>query len=181
MTVDPDSSPHPTDTPALGVPPTPFPATGRLLGVDFGTVRVGLAISDPDRLISSPLETYTRRNEAADSGFFRQLILSERIVALVVGLPLHTGGEEGIKAAESRQYGAWLARQTQRPVVFWDERCTTAAAEDALRAAGLNQRKRKDRRDRVAAQLILQGFLEAGCPPEGTRGVKDLSPRENSI
>lgn len=141
---------------------------GRLLGLDPGTVRVGLAISDPDRLVASPLETYTVRGPAADAAYFAKLVAAERVVGLVVGLPLHTGGEEGIKAKEARAFGAWLAGATGLPVVWWDERCTTAAAEDFLRAAKLNPKQRKERRDRVAAQLILQGYLDAGCPPEGT-------------
>ena len=135
---------------------------GRLLGVDFGTVRVGLAVSDPDRLIASPFETYARKDAKADAAYFQRVVASEKIVGLVVGLPLHTGGEEGIKAKEAREYGAWLTEATGLPVLFWDERCTTAAAEDALWDAGLSHKKRKDRRDRVAAQLILQGFLENG-------------------
>jgi putative Holliday junction resolvase len=133
---------------------------GRLLGVDFGTVRVGLAISDADRILASPYDTYLRRSEQQDAAYFAKLVAAEKIVGLVVGLPLHTGGEEGIKAKEARAYGQWLGEMTGLPVVFWDERCTTAAADDSLRDAGLNHRKRKDRRDRVAAQLILQGYLE---------------------
>lgn len=146
----------------------PFPARGRLLGVDFGSVRVGLAVTDPDRVIASPLETYTRKDEASDAAYFARLVAAERVDGLVVGLPLHTGGEEGVKAAESRAYGKWLAGVTGLPVVFWDERFTTVAAEDALWAAGLSHRKRRVRRDRVAAQMILQSFIEAGCPGEGT-------------
>lgn len=142
-----------------------LPPRGRLLGVDFGTVRVGLAVSDADRILASPLTTYTRQGDA-DAAYFTKVIASEAVVGLVVGLPLHTGGEEGIKAKEARQYGAWLQRVTQLPVIFWDERYTTAAAEDALWDAGLSHKKRKDRRDRVAAQLILQGFLDAGCPTD---------------
>jgi len=134
---------------------------GRLLGVDFGTVRVGLAVSDPDRLIASPLETYVRRDAKADAAYFVNCVREERIVGLVVGLPLHTGGEEGIKAKEARAFGHWLGEATGLPVVYWDERCTTAAAEDALRDAGLSHRKRKDRLDRVAAQIILQSYLDA--------------------
>jgi putative Holliday junction resolvase len=136
--------------------------------VDFGTVRVGLAVSDPDRVISSPLETYTRKGEPADAAYFTRVVTSERIVGLVVGLPLHTGGEEGIKAKEARAFGKWLGDVTRLPVVFWDERCTTAAAEDTLWAAGLTHRQRRDRRDRVAAQIILQAYIDAGCPPGGT-------------
>ena len=134
---------------------------GRLLGVDFGTVRVGLAVSDADRIIASPLETLKRRDANADAEHFNRLIRAEQIVGLVVGLPLHTGGEEGIKAREARAFGQWLGEATGLPVDFWDERCTTAAAEDSLREAGLSHRKRKDRRDRVAAQIILQSYLDS--------------------
>ncbi|HJZ57085.1 MAG TPA: Holliday junction resolvase RuvX [Gemmataceae bacterium] len=137
---------------------------GRMLGVDFGTVRIGLAVCDPDRIVASPLETYTRRGEAADAAYFAALAAAEKVVGLVVGLPLHTGGEEGVKAKEARVFGAWLGSVTALPVVFWDERFTTAAAEDALWDAGLTHKKRRDRRDRVAAQIILQSFLDAGCP-----------------
>jgi putative Holliday junction resolvase len=146
-----------------------LPPHGRLLGVDYGHVRVGLAVSDPDRIIASPLDTYTRQGDAADAAYFAKLAAAEKVAGLVVGLPLHTGGEEGQKAAEARRFGAWLAGVTGLPVVFWDERFTTSLAEDALWDAGLSHRKRRDRRDRVAAQLILQAFIEAGCPPEGTR------------
>jgi putative Holliday junction resolvase len=134
---------------------------GRLLGVDFGTVRVGLAVSDADGIIASPFETYLRKDAVTDAAYFAKLATDERIVGLVVGLPLHMGGEEGVKAKEAREYGAWLSQATGLPVTFWDERCTTAAAEDALWDAGLSHKKRRDRRDRVAAQLILQGYLDA--------------------
>ncbi len=142
-------------------PITAIPSTGRLLGVDFGTVRVGLAITDPDRILASPLETYTRRSLAEDALYLGKLVSAERIVGLIVGLPLHMGGEEGIKAKEARDYGASLGTLTGLPVTFWDERCTSAAAEDALQGAGLTKKKRKARVDRVAAQLILQGYIDA--------------------
>lgn len=141
---------------------------GRLLGIDFGTVRVGLAVSDPDRIIASPLDTLTRGGDAADAAYFTRVVAAEKVVGLVVGLPLHTRGNEGTKAAEARDYGAWLGSVTGLPVVFWDERFTTALADDAFREAKLGHKKRKERRDRVAAVLILQGYLDAGCPPGGT-------------
>jgi putative Holliday junction resolvase len=142
----------------------PFPDRGRLLGIDFGTVRVGLAVTDPDRIIASPHDTYTRRDDVKDAEFYRSLVTSERIVGLVVGLPLHTGGEEGIKAKEAREYGAWLAAVTGLPVAFWDERCTSSAAHDALIDAGVKHKKRKGKIDRIAAQLILQGFVDNNRP-----------------
>jgi putative Holliday junction resolvase len=138
----------------------------RLLGVDYGTVRVGLAICDSERIIASPLTTYARRDTGQDAAYFRKLIEDEEVGGLVVGLPVHCGGEEGIKAKEARAFGGWLAEVTGLPVAYFDERFTTKQAESALRQAGLSHQRRKDRRDRVAAQILLQAYLEAGCPTE---------------
>jgi putative Holliday junction resolvase len=139
---------------------------GRLLGVDFGDVRVGLAITDPERIICSPLATLERRGADTDARFFQELVAKENIAAIVVGLPIHLDGREGEKAVAARKYGAWLAKTTQRPVFFWDERFSTVEAESALRGAGLSLGKRKARRDQLAAQILLQNFVDAGCPPE---------------
>jgi len=139
-------------------------ARGRLLGVDTGSVRVGLAVSDPERKIASPLETYRRRDQAQEARYFQRLVQHEDIAALVVGLPVHTDGREGVKAAEARQYAAWLTEVTGLPVVFWDERFTTVEAESHLWSAGLTHKQRKERRDRVAAQILLQSYLDVGCP-----------------
>jgi putative Holliday junction resolvase len=141
-------------------------SAGRLLGVDTGTRRVGLAISDPDRRIASPLATYERQAPERDAAFFATLAHAEQVTGIVVGLPVHTDGREGVKAAEARAYGALLTAATGRPVVFWDERFTTVEAESALWAAGLTHKRRKERRDRVAATILLQAYLDAGCPPE---------------
>ncbi len=147
---------------------------GRLLGVDYGTVRVGLAISDADRIIASPIATRERAGAVADAAYFRDLVVNERVVGLVVGLPVHLNGREGVKAKEARQFGAWLAEITSLPIVFADERFTTVEAESALWNAGLTHRKRKERRDRVAAQIMLQAYLDAKCPPEGElRGLDE--------
>jgi putative Holliday junction resolvase len=139
---------------------------GRLLVVDYGTVRVGLAISDVDRIIASPIATRGRAGADADAAYFRHLVAEERVAGLVVGLPVHLNGREGVKAKEARQFGAWLAETTGLPIVFADERFTTVDAESALWNAGLTHRKRKERRDRVAAQIMLQAYLDAKCPPE---------------
>lgn len=139
---------------------------GRLIGVDYGTVRVGLAVCDPERRIASPADTYTRRGTAADAAYFQKLAREERAVGWVVGLAMHMNGDEGTKAKECRAFGAWLTAETGLPAVFVDERCTSAAAESFLLDAGLTKKKRKERLDRVAAQLILQTFLDAGCPTE---------------
>ena len=77
---------------------------GRLLGVDYGNVRIGLAISDPDRKIASPLATYVRRNKDGDAQFFQQLVREEQVVVLVVGLPVHLSGQEGQSSAQARAF-----------------------------------------------------------------------------
>lgn len=145
-------------------------APGRLLGVDYGSVRIGLSISDPERRLASPLAVHERRGREQDALYFRSLVSAEEIKAIVVGLPVHTNGREGQKAIESRAFGAWLAETTELPVTFWDERFTTVEAESALWQAGLTHKKRKARRDRVAAQILLQAYLDAGCPDETSAG-----------
>jgi putative Holliday junction resolvase len=136
-------------------------------------VRIGLAVSDPDRRIASPLATYQRRNAEQDSRYFRTLIEQEQVGQLVVGLPVHLNGREGQKAVEARAFGAWLAGVTGLPVVFWDERFTTVEAESALWAAGLTDKRRKAWRDRVAAQILLQSYLDGGCLGEAPTRALD--------
>jgi putative Holliday junction resolvase len=84
-----------------------------------------------------------------------------RVVGLVVGLPLHMGGEEGQKAREARRFGAWAASATTLPLMFWDERLTSALAEEYLISAQMSRKKRKTRIDKVAAQIMLQSYLES--------------------
>lgn len=136
----------------------------RLLAIDPGKVRLGLAISDSERRIASPLTTYTRRNPALDAVYFKKIVADEDVAAIVVGLPIHEDGGEGEQAKAARVFGAWLHEATGLPCVYHDERFTTFEAESALLDAGLTKKKRKARRDRVAAQIILQAYLDAGCP-----------------
>jgi putative Holliday junction resolvase len=138
---------------------------GRLLGIDFGTVRIGLAVSDPDRIVASPLATYTRKSESQDAAYFAKIVAETQAVALVLGLPIHSDGSESDKSREARAFGEWLMHVTNLQVVFWDERFTTVRAEEALMEAKLNPRQRKERRDRVAAQMILQAYLDAESSP----------------
>jgi putative holliday junction resolvase len=133
---------------------------GRLLGVDHGKVRLGLAVSDAERRLSSPLQTYTRHGKEQDAVFFRELVKKEEIVQIVVGLPAHLDGREGEQARLARAFGKWLGDVTGLSVVFFDESFTTHDAEQHLQAAGLTSKKRKARRDRVAAQIMLQAYLE---------------------
>lgn len=139
---------------------------GRLVGVDYGTVRVGLAICDPERRWVSPLTVHQRRDRRSDADFYRQLVQAERVVGFVVGLPVHLSGEESEKSREARVYGEWLRQETQRPVVYFDERFSSREAESLLQERGrLTHKKKRQRLDAVAAQVMLQAFLESRSAP----------------
>jgi putative Holliday junction resolvase len=155
----------------------PVPRLGRLLGIDFGTRRVGFAVSDEEQRLSVPLETYTRSNRDQDARHLTAVIGDYRIRALVIGLPLHMGGEEGIKAGEARQFGAWAAGVSGLPFAFWDERLTTSMADEHLAAANVNPKKRKLLRDKIAAQIMLQSYLDS----RAARARAEDGARENGI
>ncbi|HTI49484.1 MAG TPA: Holliday junction resolvase RuvX [Planctomycetaceae bacterium] len=140
---------------------SPFPARGRLLGLDFGTKRVGLALSNAEQTIATPVETYQRRDQIQDARYLRQKVEEFTVVGLVVGLPVHMSGDEGEKAREAREYGAWAADVTNLPLALCDERYTTAQADELLRGAALSPKQRKARRDMLAAQILLQTYLES--------------------
>lgn len=148
---------------------------GRILGIDFGTKRIGSAVSDPRGQIATPLEVYQRRDAAQDARYFRRLIDENEVDRIVVGLPVHLGGGEGSSAALARTFGAWLGELTGRPVVYYDERFTTSDAEESLIAAGLKRSQRKGLRDMLAARILLQNYLDDGCPerPAEARPLDD--------
>ncbi len=138
-----------------------FPVQGRLLGFDYGTKRVGIAVSTYEQNIASPLENYTRQREEQDGLHFSELVKEYSIAGLVVGLPVHLSGEESEKSREARKFGNWVAAVTGLPVCFWDERFTSAMAEEHLLSAELSKKKRKSRLDKLASQIMLQSFLDA--------------------
>jgi putative Holliday junction resolvase len=144
--------------------PSPVPRYGRLLGIDFGTRRIGLAISTPEQNISSPLDVYYRKSEAIEARDFREIVAENRIVGCVVGLPLHASGDESNLSYEAREFGAWLSRTVARPVAFWDERYSSSLADDWMLEAGLSEGERKLRRDKLAAHVILQSYLDRPQP-----------------
>ena len=134
-------------------------ATGRLAGLDYGTVRIGIASCDPSQTWVTPLDTYQRRNEKLDREFFVDLAEREDLVGWVVGLPIHCDGKESQKSAEVRQFSCWLAEVTSLPYLFVDERFTTAEARRLLSETKLSPEKKKKQLDRIAAHLILSHFL----------------------
>lgn len=135
--------------------------TGRIAGIDYGTKRIGVAITDASQTIASPLDNYDRCGPDGDTRYFKRLVEDEQITRFVVGLPIHLSGDESEKSREARQFAKWLQEVTSLPVDLYDERFTTAHAESALLDAGLTNKKRKKRRDMLAAQIILASYLES--------------------
>ena len=137
------------------------PDEGALLGIDFGTKRIGVAISNPEQTMACPLENYTLQSPELDAEWLRQLARGYGARGLVIGLPVHMSGDEGGKAKEARAFGEWAAKATSLPVTWWDERYSSAVADMHLDQAGHSKKRRKSRRDQLAAQVILQSFLDA--------------------
>src|SRR3972149_2628086 len=146
---------------------------GRVAGIDYGTVRIGIALSDPPRRIASPLETYIRRNPELDAQRFRRLVKEEEVTLFVVGLPVHLDGYESPKSLEARQFGQWLTEVTGVEVVFFDERFTSIQAENLLLDSGMTQKRRKKRMDMLAAQIMLSAFLESSGHGDHQPGALD--------
>jgi putative Holliday junction resolvase len=148
---------------------TAVPTRGVLLGIDYGTRRVGVAVSDLTQRFASPFEIHHRESSITDARYFRHLVEEFRPVGLVVGLPLHFNGDESEKSRESRRYAEWLASVTGLPFEFQDERLTSWQAEKLLLAAELTKKQRKARIDKLAAQILLQMFLDKRIvkPTEG--------------
>ncbi len=145
----------------MSISERPWPNTGRLAAVDYGTVRIGVAICDPSRTWAGPLDTYTRKTEPLDRAYFQKVAEQESIVGWIVGLPIHCDGRESQKSREARDFAEWLETYTDVPVRFFDERFTSRLADRMLAEAELTRKKKKQRIDRVAAQLILEAYLES--------------------
>lgn len=152
---------------------TAQPLRGRIAGIDYGTVRVGVALGDLEVCMASPYETYERRSEKVDAEYFATLAKEERLVRWVVGLPVHLSGEESQKSREARQFGEWLTELTGLPVDYYDERFTSAYAESMLQEANLTREQRKARIDQLAASIILTAYLESGAKGNDNPGGLD--------
>jgi putative Holliday junction resolvase len=136
---------------------------GRVLAVDWGQRRFGVALSDPTRLIAQPLVTLTRRpKQRAPVGAIAALAAEHGVTAVVVGLPLTMEGEEGEAAQAARVFGDAVAARTGLPVHYLDERMTTAHALKSARRAGVREADTRARIDQMAAVAILQQFLDRG-------------------
>lgn len=145
-------------------------ARGRRLGVDVGTVRVGLAVSDPDGLIATPVETLKRKSSLKR---LAHEVRERDAAAVYVGLPIHLSGDEGASSAAVRVYAEALATAVA-PVAVWliDERMSTVSAHQALHASGRAERLHRTVIDQAAAVVILQSALEAERATGGRAGER---------
>lgn len=132
----------------------------RLIGIDLGTKTIGLALSDVERRIASPLETIRRTTFTKDAARLLELADKHEVAALVIGLPLNMDGSEGPRVQSTRAFVRNLGAKTAKPFIYWDERLSTAAVTRELLAQDASRAKRAEVVDRMAAAFILQGALD---------------------
>ncbi|HEY6968044.1 MAG TPA: Holliday junction resolvase RuvX [Candidatus Angelobacter sp.] len=135
--------------------------SGRILAIDYGSRRMGLAVSDPLGITAQGLETLQRKNKRADFAHLQHVLRDYEVREIVLGYPLRMSGEAGTQSEKVAQFAEELRQKFGLPVHLWDERLTSAEANRVLREAELSIAKRARAVDRMAAVLILQSFLQA--------------------
>ena len=141
---------------------------GRILGLDVGARRIGIAVSDPLGITAQGLETLQRKNKRRDFEYLKRIIREYHVKEIVVGLPLRMSGAEGIQSEKMRVFAEELHQKFGMPVHLWDERLTSAEANRFLRGTDLSIEKRGKAVDRMAAVLILQGWMEKRAGSAGS-------------
>ena len=146
-----------------------IPRQGRILALDWGEIRFGVARSDETQTLSTPLETLTRRaGKRFPMPRFLEIVAEAEAVGIIVGWPLGLGGEEGANTLAVRELAEQVGTRTALPVELVDERFTTVSALDAIKEVGGSTRGRKGDVDALAASILLQGFLDMR---KGARGA----------
>lgn len=133
----------------------------RKMGIDYGEVRIGIALSDLLCIISSPYEVYVRKDEQQDLLYLSNLIKEQDVDLVVFGLPLNMDGTEGDRAVKTREFASKLENMSNVKIVFYDERLTSVEAEEILIQSGVRREKRRQMLDKIAAQIILQDYLKS--------------------
>ncbi|HEY3373805.1 MAG TPA: Holliday junction resolvase RuvX [Candidatus Aquicultor sp.] len=132
----------------------------RLLGLDYGSRRIGVAISDPSGFMAQPLQVIDKSRDSSDIRKISELVNEYGVDEVVVGLPISLSGEIGPQAREVLDFVEELKKTLSVPVATWDERLTTSYAERALKESNVKRGRRKEIIDKVAAAVMLQGFLD---------------------
>ncbi|MDO6726751.1 MAG: Holliday junction resolvase RuvX [Cognatishimia sp.] len=137
-----------------------IPQMQALIGLDLGTKTIGVAVSDGLQSAATPLETVKRKKFGVDAARLLEIIAERNVGAIVLGLPLNMDGSEGPRAQSTRAFARNMAKLTPLPIIYWDERLSTVAAERALLEADTSRKRRAEVIDHVAASYILQGVLD---------------------
>ena len=140
---------------------------GRILALDLGKKRIGMALSDPLGLTAQGLATLERTNLRTDLEAIDRLAGQHEVGLILMGFPLHMDGREGRQTQYTREFADRLTARTGREVRFWDERMTTIEAERVLKSSGISIAKRARAVDKLAAQILLESYLDAGAADEG--------------
>jgi putative holliday junction resolvase len=135
--------------------------TPRILALDLGKKRIGLAISDALGITAQGLPNLIRRNKRSDLAALAQLTRERGVGLILVGNPINMGGVEGRQSAWVREFAGALERETSLPICFWDERLTTVEAHRVLRSSGISLEKRAAAVDRLSAVILLQSYLDS--------------------
>ena len=133
----------------------------RILGIDFGDVHVGLAVSDMLHITAQPLGKYQLKNKQEDKKYFQNLIAQHEVGRIVIGLPLRMDGTPGTRVTKTEEFADWMKQFLDIPVIFWDERLTTKQAVKILKDHKARPSKKKKLKDQISATLILSGYLES--------------------
>ena len=133
----------------------------RVMALDYGDVRIGIALSDVTRFLASGLENYTRVNLEKDCEHIAELIKNNNVKVVVLGLPLNMDGTAGVRVDKTKQFAEELQKYTDAKIEFLDERLTSVSAEKILISADVSRKKRKQVLDKLSATIILQDYLDA--------------------
>lgn len=145
----------------------------RIMGLDFGSKTVGVALSDELLITAQGKEIIRREQEnklRRTCARIEELIEEYGVGQIVLGLPKNMNDTQGVRAEKTREFGEMLERRTGLPVAYWDERLTTVAADKAMMEAGIRREHRRDYVDMIAAVLILQGYLDRRAMQENRNG-----------
>jgi putative Holliday junction resolvase len=141
----------------------------RIMGIDYGDKRIGIALTDLMQVIASPFEVYKTVNMDADAEHIQKIIEEQQVKTVVIGLPLNMDGSEGERAKKTRLFGSYIADKSNINIIFQDERLTSFEADNILSDAKIKTDKRKTLIDKLSACLILESYLNERSKDEKRR------------
>jgi len=133
----------------------------RVMALDYGDVRIGIALSDVTRFLASGLENYTRKSLQEDCNHIADIVNKNNVKIIVIGLPLNMDGTAGVRVDKTKDFATELAKYTDAKIEFLDERLTSVSAEKILISADVSRKKRKQVLDKLSATIILQDYLDS--------------------